>query len=1328
MDKAHRLKNVQECTDTSDCVELSRTSGLYLKPIARLSITVTLPQLKSGQSISNWEVMEKLRAAILPEVFTVIQVTKSTLEFLRFDAEIENKKNLAQVISKIDQKGIKLSGFSELLKIRATEAKVPFPSRHDWDSFFRDAKHMNEMKPGERPDTVHFQDLPCRWFTHVGRDNRNEPSSYVLSKVMASFGEVRAVDIPICDPYRKKMSSSINGIKTFSFGQDLVFEAYVQFKEYIGFAKCMHALQGKKLVFVENDKAYSANIKVDFDRTKHLSEYSIRKRQAEREKLQSAEREQEEKVRKKLELEEMKREAERLRMEEEQRLKEERKEAKRREKEGRRKAREEKRRALRMEKAEEKLRREQEEEEARIAKKIALEERKLLIAQRKLESIRLLDEIFERIKVERQKKVAHQREVELFEHVDKENTKKMKELKKKEMKEKKMQEKLALKERQLRDKLVKSYKSKEEDRMEQQREKVRKAVQGQVRVQSGISIRSLSSISSATSVSDSDLSSDTDSDSSSSLMQSPDTKLTLGRMRMDHMDEEELNDASHQAQPPEGLKNYLPYFEKYGYQEGLGYPEDWNYNEFYERGRGRGRGRWRFPRGPWRGRGFRDRGRGFRDRGRGYRGSWQGSGYGYDETKKPLETYKPKTTWYKKGEAGDDDSSYSRSRSRSRSRRSFSRSRSRSRRSGSRGRSQSRSKRTRSRSRSKSRSKSRRSRTRSHSRTKHSRSASRSKSNRSRSRSRKTRSRSKSSHAKSRSRSRSASQKHSRSRSRKRSRSRSRSKSRSRSHSRSKRRRHSSSEEHSSRSGSKRRYKHRSERRDDNKKNIENINYEDLRESDLELSSDPEEQYSHDYYPDDEREDDSYSYDYYARGGSWRGHLGYGRGSRGRRSRSWRGRGRGWNYSGYPDYHEHDNWRHNDLSAGDHYRDMYQRYFESLTDREMAEKQNDEQNPVEEERSQPGYQDLKEKDRYQSRESETGHRALSEERKFPPEKPSRDRSAAVEGRLYFARKSAEKLSSDSQRDELNSKKHEFGKGFSEGNSVNDKSQMRRNYEDQDLSPRACSQENKKQEPSRFRNHRENRAEDHRSRDSKDRGFEDNAGIDERWKTQVMRADLERMKGSRKEVSVKDRLSFVKREPNVKRETNVVHSKYNPGYDYARKPPRKNQNDARFNIENRGHSEQTKLKDRLDFNYGRERQNERGGEIQPRRSDHARELRERRDVKVYDRDGREERPERKSRLDFEKRSSRVSSESDCESQNEKETRKKREHSESSVRKGKDSYESERDTDDDDDDDDESQHKSHHRKQRKNGKKKRDDRSSDRKRKRKKKKKKKDSRRD
>lgn len=58
----------------------------------------------------------------------------------------------------------------------------------------------------------------------------------------------------------------------------------------------------------------------------------------------------------------------------------------------RRKQREEKRRQKRLE-------RQQKEEEERMQLKIALEERRLLIAQRKLESLRLLSELFERVKV-----------------------------------------------------------------------------------------------------------------------------------------------------------------------------------------------------------------------------------------------------------------------------------------------------------------------------------------------------------------------------------------------------------------------------------------------------------------------------------------------------------------------------------------------------------------------------------------------------------------------------------------------------------------------------------------------------------------------------------------------------------------------------------------------------------------------------------------------------------------------------------------------------------------------------------------------------------------
>jgi len=54
---------------------------------------------------------------------------------------------------------MKVTGIKEPLKILASETKIQFPSKYDWDSFFRDARHMNEMKPGERPDTIHFQNL-----------------------------------------------------------------------------------------------------------------------------------------------------------------------------------------------------------------------------------------------------------------------------------------------------------------------------------------------------------------------------------------------------------------------------------------------------------------------------------------------------------------------------------------------------------------------------------------------------------------------------------------------------------------------------------------------------------------------------------------------------------------------------------------------------------------------------------------------------------------------------------------------------------------------------------------------------------------------------------------------------------------------------------------------------------------------------------------------------------------------------------------------------------------------------------------------------------------
>ncbi|RZF42976.1 hypothetical protein LSTR_LSTR013302 [Laodelphax striatellus] len=370
---------IQACSDTSDVSSLFAPNKLYLKPIARLNISVQIPTMKlPGKTISNTEVMDKLKYWAVPDEFITLKVSKSTLEFIRFEAEIESRGKLSAVLARLDGRSIKISGFREALKVRAAEAPPDFPTRHAWDSYFRDAKHMNEMKPGERPDTIKLSNLPCKWF--ASRTDPSKPSEYILKKVFEQFGEVRCVDIPLVDPYRRRMKSQIAGISMFSHSQSAVFDAFVQFNEYVAFMKAMDALRGMKLVHMEEPgQAFSASIKVDFDKTKHMSDTMIKRRRAEREKLITEDNEREEEERRKAEKAEKEREAERLKLQKEED-----------DKLQRRREREKKRKLRQLEKMRAK--------EAQVMnEKIASEERLLIMAQRKLETIRLLGELFKKV-------------------------------------------------------------------------------------------------------------------------------------------------------------------------------------------------------------------------------------------------------------------------------------------------------------------------------------------------------------------------------------------------------------------------------------------------------------------------------------------------------------------------------------------------------------------------------------------------------------------------------------------------------------------------------------------------------------------------------------------------------------------------------------------------------------------------------------------------------------------------------------------------------------------------------------------------------------------
>lgn len=68
------MTDIQNIQNVSDCVPLYLPHSLYLKPLAKMTISVSLPVNKTGKSISHLDVMEKLSAALKPDKFFVLKV------------------------------------------------------------------------------------------------------------------------------------------------------------------------------------------------------------------------------------------------------------------------------------------------------------------------------------------------------------------------------------------------------------------------------------------------------------------------------------------------------------------------------------------------------------------------------------------------------------------------------------------------------------------------------------------------------------------------------------------------------------------------------------------------------------------------------------------------------------------------------------------------------------------------------------------------------------------------------------------------------------------------------------------------------------------------------------------------------------------------------------------------------------------------------------------------------------------------------------------------------------------------------------------------------
>ncbi|XP_044283121.1 A-kinase anchor protein 17B-like isoform X2 [Varanus komodoensis] len=373
--------------DPSEAMELCASQQLYLKPVAKLAISVVLPEhTGSTRAFSKWEVMDKLKNMICPDQFTSVKVSKSTKGFIRFEGEAETKHLICSLKEKLHGKMIKLNGFKDDLQVVATEVQPDFSTPPELEPNLNNRELPEEdfaEQSKDIPDCIHLEGLPCKWFALKGSDSET-PSEEVLRAVFEGFGKIKNVDIPMLDPYREEMVGG--SVNNFTFRGLRTFEAFVQYQEPTSFSKAMETLKGMKLMFKGDDgKALACNIKVTPDTASHFSESAINQRNLERLTLQGLERER------KREESRGKKGTERKRRDDD-----EKKVA-----EGKRKSkikRREKRQIDRDEKRPRKQPKVAAGEELWPDNMPEWEERKYLLAQRRVESIRLLTVLLSQIK------------------------------------------------------------------------------------------------------------------------------------------------------------------------------------------------------------------------------------------------------------------------------------------------------------------------------------------------------------------------------------------------------------------------------------------------------------------------------------------------------------------------------------------------------------------------------------------------------------------------------------------------------------------------------------------------------------------------------------------------------------------------------------------------------------------------------------------------------------------------------------------------------------------------------------------------------------------
>ncbi|XP_069798979.1 A-kinase anchor protein 17B-like [Dendropsophus ebraccatus] len=376
--------------DDSEAVELSAVYHLYLKPKAKLIISILLPEeTEQPRPISNWDILEELKTLVAPDNFSSVRVSKTTKEFIRIEGETDTKQMAQIFFEKLNGQSLPISCLPRPLHMAVTVAPADLPANDNTEKLLAEiVDDLEGSAENDTPSCIHLEGLPCKWFLALD-SNTEKPSLEILRTTFEKFGNIVNIDIPMLDPYREDDSGNQLGT-----GGLQPFDAFIQYENLSSTIASVRSLQEMKLMFTSEDgKSLACDIKISVDETNHFSEEAINKRTAERLKLQELEQQrkqekEEEEAERKRKLEERKARARKRRARLKRKLQ---------------KQRQQKALQLQQQQQQQQEQQQQQQQQQEICPEEEEEdteewqERKLLLAQRRLESIKLLTTILDKV-------------------------------------------------------------------------------------------------------------------------------------------------------------------------------------------------------------------------------------------------------------------------------------------------------------------------------------------------------------------------------------------------------------------------------------------------------------------------------------------------------------------------------------------------------------------------------------------------------------------------------------------------------------------------------------------------------------------------------------------------------------------------------------------------------------------------------------------------------------------------------------------------------------------------------------------------------------------